>query len=134
MPDVIAALRPEARSAPESGIVEVVNFAREREDLIALWVGEGDIPTPGFIRRAAEESLARGETFYTYQRGIPALREALAGYHLRHFGPGLGQRALFRHRIRDAGDPDRRPGGCRRRRRGRLSIARMAEFPPPRSV
>lgn len=95
MPDVIAALRPEARSAPESGIVEVVNFAREREDLIPLWVGEGDIPTPGFIRRAAEESLARGETFYTYQRGIPALREALAGYHLRHFGRDWGSERYF---------------------------------------
>ena len=26
-----------------------------------------------------------GETFYTWQRGIPELRQALARYHARHF-------------------------------------------------
>ncbi len=95
MHDVIAALRPEARLAPESGIVEVVNFARERADLVPLWVGEGDLPTPAFISRAANESLARGETFYTYQRGIPALRDGLARYHLRHFGRDWGMERYF---------------------------------------
>ena len=30
--------------------------------------------------------LADGETFYTWQGGIPELREALARYHRRHFG------------------------------------------------
>ena len=95
MVDVMSALRPEARQAPESGIVEVVNFARERDDLIPLWVGEGDLPTPDFIRAAAEASLEKGETFYTYQRGIPALREALARYHLRHFGRDWGAERYF---------------------------------------
>ena len=28
----------------------------------------------------------KGETFYTWQRGIPELREALARYHTRHYG------------------------------------------------
>jgi len=79
--DVIEGLRAEARRAPESGIVEVVNAARNREDLIPLWIGEGDLPTPDFICNAAKASLDAGETFYTYQRGIPELREALAGYH-----------------------------------------------------
>ena len=50
-----------------------------------MWVGEGSSPTPEFICRAAVESLARGETFYTWQRGIPELREALARYHARHY-------------------------------------------------
>nr|WP_245164982.1 pyridoxal phosphate-dependent aminotransferase [Stappia sp. 28M-7] len=95
MIDVMSALRPEARQAPESGIVEVVNFARERSDLIPLWVGEGDLSTPDFIRAAAEASLEKGETFYTYQRGIPDLREALARYHLRHFGRDWGAERYF---------------------------------------
>ena len=79
-------LRPEARLAPESGIVAVMNHGRLREGLIPLWAGEGDLPTPEFITRAAMEALAAGETFYTWQRGIPELREALARYHKRHFG------------------------------------------------
>ena len=81
-------LRPEARLAPESGIVELMNRARGREGLIPLWVGEGDLPTPAFITEATTASLAAGETFYTWQRGIPDLREALARYYGRHFGGG----------------------------------------------
>jgi aspartate/methionine/tyrosine aminotransferase len=79
-------LRPEARLAPESGIVAVMNRGRGKEGLIPLWAGEGDLPTPDFITRAAMEALEAGETFYTWQRGIPELREALARYHGRHFG------------------------------------------------
>jgi aspartate/methionine/tyrosine aminotransferase len=82
----IATLRSEARDAPESGIVEVFNYGRGREGLIPLWVGEGDLPTPEFIQEAARRSLAAGETFYTYQRGIPELRQALAAYHQRVYG------------------------------------------------
>jgi aspartate/methionine/tyrosine aminotransferase len=83
---LLAALRAEARDAPESGIVEVFNYGRGRPGLIPLWVGEGDLPTPDFICAAAAEGLARGETFYTYQRGIPTVRAALARFHERQFG------------------------------------------------
>jgi aspartate/methionine/tyrosine aminotransferase len=83
---LIDSLRPEARNAPESGIVEVMNHGRLRDGLIPLWVGEGDLPTPDFIVKAANESLAAGETFYTWQRGIPELRAALARYHERLYG------------------------------------------------
>ena len=82
----VLAIRPEAELAPTSGIVEVFNYGRNRPGLIPLWVGEGDLPTPGFICDAATRSLAAGETFYTYQRGIPELREALARYHERVYG------------------------------------------------
>nr|WP_289624411.1 pyridoxal phosphate-dependent aminotransferase [Sinorhizobium sp. 7-81] len=78
-------LSPRSLSAPESGIVEVVNYARGREGVIPLWVGEGDLATPDFISRAAAEALVAGETFYTWQRGIPPLREALARYYQRRF-------------------------------------------------
>src|SRR5215468_7851140 len=74
-------LRREARDAPESGIVEVMNYGRDRAGLIPLWAGEGDLVTPAFIADAAMRGLAAGDTFYTWQRGIPALREALATYH-----------------------------------------------------
>src|SRR3982751_2681646 len=75
-----------ARSAPESGIVEVANYGRGREGLIPLFVGEGDTTTPWFIWGAPPRALAAGETFYTWQRGIPPLREALARYHSTLYG------------------------------------------------
>jgi aspartate/methionine/tyrosine aminotransferase len=83
---LIGGLSPQALTAPESGITEIVAHARLREGLIALWVGEGDLPTPEFIREAGIAALWAGETFYTWQRGIPELREALARYHKRQFG------------------------------------------------
>lgn len=83
---LIEPLRLEARQAPESGIVEVMNYGRTRPGLIPLWAGEGDEPTPAFIAEAATRSLVAGETFYTYQRGIPELRQALADYHTTLFG------------------------------------------------
>ena len=86
---ILNSLSPRSLAAPESGIVEVVNYARGRDGLIPLWVGEGDQPTPAFINDAASQALIAGETFYTWQRGIPDLRQALADYYTRHFGISL---------------------------------------------
>lgn len=79
-----------AFAAPPSGIVSVVDHARGRQGLIPLWVGEGDQPTPDFIARPACEALLGGETFYTWQQGIPELRAALGRYITRHFGVEAG--------------------------------------------
>ncbi|WP_187640250.1 pyridoxal phosphate-dependent aminotransferase [Bosea sp. F3-2] len=92
---LVAELRPEAVNAPESGIVEVMNYGRLRPGLIPLWVGEGDLPTPSFISDTAARSLAAGETFYTWQRGIPELREALARYHERLYGQSFSPERFF---------------------------------------
>lgn len=82
---LLASIRPMAAALPESGIVEVFNYGRERPGLIPFWVGEGDLPTPSFISEAAIQALREGHTFYTYQRGIPPLRQALSEYLGRHF-------------------------------------------------
>jgi aspartate/methionine/tyrosine aminotransferase len=92
---LIEALTAPARHAPESGIVEVVNYGRRRGDVVPLWVGEGDMATPAFIAEAATRSLAAGETFYTWQRGIPELREALARYHARLYGRAFSAEEFF---------------------------------------
>jgi aspartate/methionine/tyrosine aminotransferase len=88
-------IRAEARNAPASGIVEVVNHGRTKPGLIPLWVGEGDLPTPAFIGEALTRSLAAGETFYTWQRGIPDLRAALARYHDRVYGGSFSPEQFF---------------------------------------
>jgi aspartate/methionine/tyrosine aminotransferase len=88
--DLMHGLREAAAEAPPSGIVEMVNHGIEKPGLIPLWAGEGDVPTPAFICDGAIAALKGGETFYTYQRGIPALRQALSDYHRRHYGEAFG--------------------------------------------
>ena len=120
----VLALRPEAAGAPTSGIVDVFNYGRTRPGLIPLWVGEGDLPTPAFICEAATRSLAAGETFYTYQRGIPELREALARYHERLYRHALRSRALLRHHAGACTPPRWRSGWSRDRATRSRSRAR----------
>ncbi|WP_027350053.1 pyridoxal phosphate-dependent aminotransferase [Halotalea alkalilenta] len=70
---------------PENQIARIADLARNDPEVIKLWIGEGDLPTPGFINQAAERALKDGETRYTYSQGLPQLREALARYHQRHW-------------------------------------------------
>src|SRR5687767_1177124 len=84
--DIMSALKRSVAAEPASGIVDIFNYAQGRPDVIPLWVGQGHLPTPDFIANAAIASLRAGETFYTWQRGIPELREALARYHQRLYG------------------------------------------------
>lgn len=86
---LLNSLSPRALAAPESGIVELITYARGQEGLIPLWAGEGDLPSPDFINKAASDALLGGETFYTWQRGIPELRDALSRYYERHFAVSL---------------------------------------------
>ncbi len=85
MRDAIAAL-------PGSKIREVANAGLGRSDVLPFWFGESDEVTPEPIRQAAAESLARGETFYSHNLGLPELREALAAYIGALHGPVAMQR------------------------------------------
>ncbi|MFS8036076.1 pyridoxal phosphate-dependent aminotransferase [Xanthobacter sp. AM11] len=82
----LARVRDHIRALPESGIVEVMNYGRDRPGMIPLWAGEGDVQTPAFICEAAAAALHAGETFYTWQRGLPELRAAIARYMARLYG------------------------------------------------
>lgn len=73
-------LRTSLDALPASRIREVANAALGREDLVKFWFGEGDLPTPRFIREAAKQALDAGETFYNHNLGILELREELARY------------------------------------------------------
>jgi aspartate/methionine/tyrosine aminotransferase len=73
-------LRPSLAPLPASRIREVANAAIGRDDVLKFWFGEGDLPTPEFIRAAAKAALDDGETFYNHNLGILELREAIAGY------------------------------------------------------
>jgi len=86
-------IKPAARNAPPSGIIEVHLEGLRRPGTAKLWVGEGNLPTPANIRDAAIRSLMAGETFYTHQAGLPELREALCRYHDRLYGSFGGRPA-----------------------------------------
>jgi aspartate/methionine/tyrosine aminotransferase len=92
---LLARLRRAARDTPESGIVEAMDYGRRRGGVMGLWAGEGDLTTPTFITEAAAQALAAGETFYTWQRGIPELRDALARYHARLYGRDFSAEEFF---------------------------------------
>jgi len=83
--------RAAARDLAVSQVREVANAGFGAPDLAKFWFGEGDQPTPRFIREAAARALAEGRTFYTHNRGAADLRAALGDYleglHGRLFHP-----------------------------------------------
>ncbi len=85
------ALSPIAQQLSESSIRTIANFGMTQADVIPLWFGESDIPTPDFIRQAAAHGLEQGDTRYTPNNGIPALRTALAEYQNRLYDQQFDQ-------------------------------------------
>jgi len=75
-----ASARPAVRALGASLIRAVANEGMSEPDVLAFWFGEPDEVTPAFIREAGAASIARGETFYTQNFGIPPLRDAIAAY------------------------------------------------------
>ena len=73
-------MRAAIQTLPGSKIREVANVGLGRSDVLAFWFGESDEVTPEPIRRAAADSLLRGETFYSHNLGLPELRQAIARY------------------------------------------------------
>jgi len=67
-----------ARAVPPSGIRRFVDIAASMKEVISLGIGEPDFVTPQPIIEAAKASLDRGETGYTSNAGLPALRELIA--------------------------------------------------------
>jgi aspartate aminotransferase len=87
-------IRAQIEELEDSKIVDVWRRGFGKPGLIMLGVGEGDLPTPKFIADAAYRSMLAGETFYTYKRGIPELRQSLAGYHKRHWGVDIADERI----------------------------------------
>jgi aspartate/methionine/tyrosine aminotransferase len=77
-------IRPGIEELADSPIIRIFREGRRLPGLIPMWAGEPDVPTPAFICEAATRALAEGRTFYSDNRGTPALRAAIAGYHRLH--------------------------------------------------
>lgn len=61
---------------------KVAEMKAAGHDVIGFSVGEPDFDTPEHVKQAAKDALDAGHTKYTPGPGIPALREAIAKYHL----------------------------------------------------
>ena len=71
-------------------VMAILGRAREMQaqgrDIIHMEVGEPDFPTPEPIVEAGIAALRAGHTHYTPALGLPALREAIAGYYRSRHG------------------------------------------------
>jgi aspartate/methionine/tyrosine aminotransferase len=72
-----------ALRVPQSRIRELADIAMKMDDVLKLYFGESNIPTPDYIKRAAARALEEGYTFYTENAGLPGLRQDLADYYRR---------------------------------------------------
>jgi aspartate/methionine/tyrosine aminotransferase len=74
-------------------VMAILGRARELEargrDIIHMEVGEPDFPTPAPIVEAGIAALRAGHTRYTPALGLPALRQAIAGYYRDRHGVDL---------------------------------------------
>lgn len=78
-----------ALRVPHSRIRELAEMAMAMPDVLRLYFGESDQPTPDFIKRAAVQALEDGHTFYSENAGLPSLRRAIAGQYQRLHGVEL---------------------------------------------
>lgn len=78
---------------PHSRIRELAEIAMtltaNGENVLKLYFGESNLPTPGFLKDAAGAALNDGFTYYTSNAGLLSTREALARYYRRHQGVAL---------------------------------------------
>jgi aspartate aminotransferase len=74
-------LAASALRVPHSRIRELAEIAMSMDGVLKLYFGESNLPTPEYIKRAAQKAMADGYTFYTENAGLPSLRKSLARYY-----------------------------------------------------
>lgn len=67
-----------ALAVPESGIRRIHEIALTLDDVVALAVGEPDLPVAPHVLAAASEAWLGDDTRYTANAGLPSLRAAIA--------------------------------------------------------
>lgn len=88
-------VRDAIRDLSASRIAEISALGMGDPEVIPLWYGEGDLPTPSFIAAAASAALQAGHTFYTYKAGLPELRGAIAEYQAQLYARPIGAERIL---------------------------------------
>ncbi len=83
-------VRTLVRALADSKIREVANPFMADPEIIRLWFGEPDLPTPAFICEAAAKAMAAGKTYYVPSLGVPELRQEIAAYQSALKGRPIG--------------------------------------------
>ena len=68
-----------------SGIRRFFDIANEMDHVISLSIGEPDFTTPWHVRQEGIESLRRGRTWYSPNKGFAELRGQISKYFSRRF-------------------------------------------------
>jgi aspartate aminotransferase len=79
---MLAQVAPSAAAVEYSRIRELAEMAMKMDGVLKLYFGESSLPTPEYLRRAAQKAMADGYLFYTENAGLPSLRRGLA----EHYG------------------------------------------------
>ena len=89
-PQIGLPVRAAIASLEHSAIREIAHAGMGDPDVIPLWFGEPDLPTPEFIIEASDRALRAGHTFYSHNRGVPELCQTLADYSTRLYQRPIG--------------------------------------------
>lgn len=85
MIDYSSLLNDKAKEVKPSGIRKFFDIANEMQDVISLSVGEPDFSTPWHVRKVGIDSLDKGKTWYSPNRGFIELRNSICDYYKRRF-------------------------------------------------
>ena len=85
MIDYSKVISQRAADLKPSGIRKFFDILDEMQGVISLTVGQPDFVTPWHIREAAIESLEKGKTYYTSNKGLIEFRKQIANYLERRF-------------------------------------------------
>ncbi len=78
-------LNNKVQALKPSGIRRFFDIANEMDHVISLSIGEPDFTTPWHVRQEGIESLRRGKTWYSPNRGFAELRDQISNYYARRF-------------------------------------------------
>ncbi len=86
MMDYNSLLNQCAQELKPSGIRKFFDIAAEMDDVISLSVGEPDFKTPWHVREVGMDTLHKGRTQYSPNRGFTELLNEISLYYNRRFG------------------------------------------------
>lgn len=86
MIDYNSKINDSIKSVKPSGIRKFFDIVNEMDNVISLSIGEPDFKTPWHIRKAGIDSLDKGRTWYTPNRGFSQLCDEISNYMERKCG------------------------------------------------
>jgi aspartate aminotransferase len=89
------AMRPVISNLSHNPGADIIRYARNKPDVMALGQGQGSSATPDFICQAAQRAMDEGMTFYDAVLGRDELRDEISSYYQRIYGLDLPMERLF---------------------------------------